>query len=87
VSDPSIQRLSDEAVGPALSEAIAEFLFNELKIPALKAIGYTKDDIPNLVKGTIPQRRVLDLAPGIGDIAGADGEEHLTSIIEKSLQF
>jgi len=87
-SDPSIARLSDESVGPALFDAIADFLFKELEIPqGLQAIGYSKEDIPRLVKGTIPQRRVLDLAPGIGDVAGADGEEHLTQIIEESMKY
>ena len=32
-------------------------------------------------------RRVLDLAPGIGDVAGEDGREHLTKIIENSLEY
>jgi len=40
-----------------------------------------------LVDGTLPQRRVLDLAPGIGDIIGADGREHLSRIIEASLEY
>jgi len=88
VSDPSIARLPDDSVGPALQDAIASFLFKELEIPqGLEAIGYTKDDIPRLVKGTLPQRRVLDLAPGIGDVAGADGEEHLTQIITESMKY
>lgn len=53
----------------------------------MKAVGYTKDDIPKLVEGTLPQRRVLDLAPGIGDIAGEDGREHLTKIVEMSMEY
>lgn len=53
----------------------------------LKAVGYTRADVSKLVEGTIPQRRVLDLAPGIGDVAGADGREHLTRIIESSLEY
>lgn len=40
-----------------------------------------------LVEGTLPQRRVLDLAPGIGDFAGEDGREHLQRILEKSLKY
>ena len=39
------------------------------------------------MKGTLPQRRVLDLAPGIGNIAGEDGREHLTRIIEGSMEY
>ena len=29
----------------------------------IKEIGYERKDIPALVEGTLPQRRVLDLAP------------------------
>ncbi|KZS91227.1 alcohol dehydrogenase [Sistotremastrum niveocremeum HHB9708] len=88
VHDSSISRLSDASVGPALYDAIANFLLVELNVPrGLSAIGYTKDDVPRLVKGTIPQRRVLDLAPGIGDVAGEDGEHHLTNILEASLSY
>lgn len=86
-SDDSIVRLSDADVGPALYEAIAAFL-DMLGVPrGLKKVGYTASDIPRLVDGTIPQRRVLDLAPGIGDVAGEDGREHLTTILEGSLEY
>ena len=36
---------------------------------------YKSEHIPALVKGTLPQRRVLDLAPGM---KGSDGQEELT---------
>lgn len=48
---------------------------------------YTHSDVDALVEGTIPQRRVLDLAPGIGDVAGADGREHLARILEQSMEY
>jgi hydroxyacid-oxoacid transhydrogenase len=86
-SDPSIARLSDASVGPALYDAIARFL-DGLGVPrGLKAVGYTSADVGRLVEGTIPQRRVLDLAPGIGDVFGSDGREALQGIIEKSLEY
>ena len=86
-SDPSISSIPDSEVGAHLFEAIARFLDN-LGVPrGLKAIGYTNADISRLVDGTIPQRRVLDLAPGIGDIAGEDGREHLTKIMEASMAY
>lgn len=85
--DSSISRLSDTDLGAALYDAIAEFLV-ELDVPrGLEKVGYSRSDIPKLVDGTIPQRRVLDLAPGIGNIAGEDGREHLTSILEGSLSY
>lgn len=48
---------------------------------------YQTSDIEKLVEGTLPQRRVLDLAPGIGDIVGSDGREHLTRIIQSSMEY
>jgi hydroxyacid-oxoacid transhydrogenase len=48
---------------------------------------YKASDVDRLVDGTIPQRRVLDLAPGIGDVFGSDGREHLTRIMENSLEY
>ena len=87
VTDPSITSIPDSEIGAHLYEAIARFL-DGLNVPrGLKAIGYKAEDIPKLVEGTIPQRRVLDLAPGIGDVAGSDGHEHLTAIIERSMEY
>ncbi|KZT12773.1 alcohol dehydrogenase [Laetiporus sulphureus 93-53] len=86
-ADPSISSIPDSEIGAHLFEAIARFLDN-LHVPrGLKAVGYKKEDVPKLVEGAIPQRRVLDLAPGIGDVAGADGREHLTHIIERSMEY
>ena len=86
-SDPSIASIPDADVGAHLYEAIARFL-DGIDVPrGLKAIGYTNADIPKIVEGTLPQRRVLDLAPGIGDIAGEDGREVLTRIVEQSMSY
>ncbi|KAI0322445.1 iron-containing alcohol dehydrogenase 1 [Amylostereum chailletii] len=86
-SDASITSIPDNAVGAHLFESIASFL-DGLGVPrGLKAVGYTKADVPMLVEGTIPQRRVLDLAPGVGDVVGEDGREHLTKILESSLDY
>lgn len=48
---------------------------------------YENKDIEMLVEGTIPQRRVLDLAPGIGDFVGEDGRHHLRRMIESSMEY
>lgn len=86
-SDPSISRIPDHEIGAYLYEAIARFL-DGLGVPrGLKAVGYAHSDIDALVTGTLPQRRVLDLAPGIGDVAGTDGREHLSRIIERSMEY
>jgi len=51
-----------------------------LKIPnGLKAVGYTPDDIPALVEGTLPQHRVIKLSPVPA------GREELTRLFEKSM--
>ncbi|KAF9247044.1 alcohol dehydrogenase [Melanogaster broomeanus] len=87
VTDPSITSIPDSEIGCYLYESIARFL-DGLGVPrGLKAVGYNKDDVPMLVEGTLPQRRVLDLAPNIGDVAGEDGREHLTRIMEASLEY
>ena len=86
-ADPSISAIPDSEIGAHLYEAIARFL-DGLGVPrGLKAVGYTKADVPGLVDGTIPQRRVLDLAPGIGDVVGEDGQEALTGILEGALEY
>lgn len=86
-SDPSISRLPDHQIGPALFDAIAKFL-DALGVPrGLKAVGYGRQDVERLVEGTLPQRRVLDLAPGIGDVVGEDGREGLTNIMQDSLEY
>ncbi|GAA6052452.1 hypothetical protein JCM3770_001120 [Rhodotorula araucariae] len=72
-------RVSDADLGDLLFDRIARFLVN-LDVPrGLGAIGYTTADIPELVQGTLPQRRVLDLAPGFH---GSEGKEELAHIIE-----
>ncbi|KAF4619166.1 hypothetical protein D9613_005081 [Agrocybe pediades] len=86
-SDPSITSIPDRELGAHLYESIARFL-DGLGVPrGLKAIGYQKSDIEKLVEGTLPQRRVLDLAPGIGDVVGSDGKEYLTRIMESSFEY
>ncbi|KAF7332208.1 alcohol dehydrogenase [Mycena kentingensis (nom. inval.)] len=86
VSDPTITRIPDAEIGAHIYDAIARFL-DGLGVPrGLKALGYTNADIPSLVEGTLPQRRVLDLAPGIGDVVDEDGREHLTRMLEGSLE-
>lgn len=55
-------RVSDADLGPLLFDRIARFLVT-LDVPrGLKALGYKSGDVDELVKGTLPQRRVLDLA-------------------------
>ena len=52
-----------EDAGQILADRVIEIM-QSLHIPnGLSAVGYTKDDIPNLVEGTLPQHRVIKLSP------------------------
>lgn len=46
-----------------LADALRKFLFDLNVDDGLAALGYSKDDIPSLVKGTLPQVRVTVWPP------------------------
>ena len=65
--------------GKILADAIIGYM-QRLKIPnGLRAVGYTRDDIPALVQGTLPQHRVTKLSPRPA------GEAELTQLFEDSM--
>lgn len=52
-----------EEAGEILADRVIDIM-RELKMPnGLKDVGYTEDDIPALVEGTLPQHRVTKLSP------------------------
>jgi len=54
---------SAEASGAALREAFVAFM-QSIRMPnGLKAVGYTSDDIPALVDGTLKQKRLIGISP------------------------
>ncbi len=68
-----------EDAGEILAGRIMEFL-QALGIPnGLSAVGYTPDDIPALVKGTLPQHRVTKLSPRPAD------EQDLARLFEDAM--
>lgn len=78
---PSSDKVSDSDVGDLIHDRIADFLV-DLGLPrGLKGIGYQSRDIDDLVTGTLPQKRVLDLAPGDST------PESLQKILEKAMSF
>jgi hydroxyacid-oxoacid transhydrogenase len=65
--------------GRALGDALVE-LMRKLGLPnGLSAVGYSSDDIPALVDGTLPQHRVTSLSPRPA------GAEELALLFEKSM--
>ncbi|GAA96175.1 uncharacterized protein L969DRAFT_91631 [Mixia osmundae IAM 14324] len=82
--DVQEDRITDDDVGAVLHDRIARFL-DSLGLPrGLSRIGYKNGDIADLVKGTLPQRRTLDLAPGM---KGSDGTAELTGMFERAMSF
>ncbi|XP_039610530.1 hydroxyacid-oxoacid transhydrogenase, mitochondrial [Polypterus senegalus] len=77
----NIRNRKREDAGLILADTLRKFLFELDVDDGLGAVGYTKDDIPALVKGTIPQERVTKLAPR------PHTEEDLTNLFEASMKI
>lgn len=76
-----VRQVKRQDAGPVLADALRRFL-SELQVEdGLSAVGYTKDDIPALVKGTIPQERVTKLSPR------EHSEEDLSRMFEASMKL
>lgn len=58
-----ITQATPEDAGTVLADRVIHFM-RTLQVPnGLAAVGYTRDDIPALVEGTLPQHRVTKLSP------------------------
>ena len=75
-----ITNVKREDAGLLLADILKEFMHSLGVDNGLKALGYTTEDVPALIKGTMPQKRVTGLAP-----AGAPGEEELARLFEDSM--
>eukprot|EP01104_Vermistella_antarctica_P015809 TRINITY_DN5261_c0_g1_i2.p1 TRINITY_DN5261_c0_g1~~TRINITY_DN5261_c0_g1_i2.p1 ORF type:complete len:625 (-),score=99.01 TRINITY_DN5261_c0_g1_i2:307-2016(-) len=74
-----VSNVKDADSGSALSDQIVQ-LMKDLQIPdGLSAVGFDADDIPALVKGSMPQHRLTKLAPRQID------EESMGSLYAESL--
>lgn len=82
-----VSNVKRESAGEVLGDAIAEFLIKLGDQPrGLKALGFKPSDIDGLVEGTIPQKRVLNLAPNLSGELDAEREE-LRRLFERSMEY
>ena len=82
-----VSSVKRESAGEVLAEVLAEFLIGLGDQPrGLNALGFHNDHIDELVKGTIPQRRVLNLAPNLSRELEAERWE-LRKLFEDSMEY
>ena len=82
-----ISTVKKESAGEVLSEALAEFLVGLGDQPrGLKDLGFRASHVEALVEGTLPQRRVLMLAPGLAGEAEPEREE-LGALFESAMEY
>ena len=76
-----------ESAGEVLGEAVAKFLVELGDQPrGLKDLGFEKADVEGLVEGTIPQKRVLMLAPNLSEEVEAERSQ-LRSLFEEAMEY
>jgi hydroxyacid-oxoacid transhydrogenase len=82
-----ISNAKRESAGEILGEAISEFLFKLGDQPrGLKALGFGREHIEGLVEGTIPQKRVLMLAPSLS-LELDEEREQLRGLFEEAMEY
>lgn len=82
-----VSQVKKESAGEVLSEAIAKFLVELGDQPrGLKHLGFTEGHIDDLVEGTLPQRRVLMLAPNLSEEVNQEREQ-LHELFTEALSY
>ncbi|KAM9321742.1 hydroxyacid-oxoacid transhydrogenase, mitochondrial isoform 2-T2 [Pholidichthys leucotaenia] len=76
-----ISQVKRDDVGAVLDDTLRCFLFDLEVEDGLGAVGYTRDDIAALVKGTLPQERVTKLSPR------EHSEDDLSRLFEASMKL
>ncbi|RVE61306.1 hypothetical protein OJAV_G00169310 [Oryzias javanicus] len=76
-----VRQVKRQDAGAVLADALRQFLSDLHVEDGLSAVGYSKDDIPALVKGTLPQERVTKLSPR------KHTEEDLSQLFEASMKL
>lgn len=83
-----ISNVKKASAGEVLSEALSEFLVGLGDQPrGLKALGFKNEHVAGLVEGTIPQARVLMLAPNLDTSGGQEEREQLTGLFEEAMEY
>ena len=82
ISGADITGVRKDDAGKLLSDFLTQFMYDLGVDDGLVAVGYSNDDVDDLVRGTVPQHRVTKLAP-----AGAPGEEELAKLFEASMKI
>lgn len=81
-----ISQVKRESAGEVLSEALAKFLDDLGDQPrGLRDLGFEDSHIDDLVEGTLPQKRVLMLAPNLSEELNEE-KQQLRSLLEASMQ-
>ena len=82
-----ISNVKKESAGEVLGEAVAKFLVELGDQPrGLKELGFEKADVDGLVEGTLPQKRVLMLAPNLAEEVNEEREQ-LRGLFEEALEY
>ena len=76
-----VRDLGPEEAGPALADRLIELMQATDMPNGLRGVGYDAGDVPALVEGSLPQRRLLDNAPIEVD------REVLTALYEGALSY
>ncbi|KAK4580080.1 hypothetical protein LTR86_000282 [Recurvomyces mirabilis] len=83
-----ISNVKAASAGEVLSEALSEFLTKLGDQPrGLKHLGFKNEHIEGLVEGTIPQARVLMLAPSLDTNGGEEEREQLRTLFENAMEY
>ena len=83
-----ISQVPKESAGDVLSEAITEFLIKLGDQPrGLKHLGFKSEHIETLVEGTLPQKRVLMLAPELDALDEDRERDQLTQLFETAMSY
>ncbi|PMD27662.1 Dehydroquinate synthase-like protein [Hyaloscypha hepaticicola] len=81
-----ISNVKKESAGEVLAEALTKFLADLGDQPkGLKDLGFKREHLDDLVEGTIPQARVLMLAPGLATEINEEREQ-LRNLFEDAME-